>query len=215
LKKFPPNKNEDVQIISYGKHLSLIRAIGAIASQLDKILIFHYLGAVEVAIYFFAIAPIQQINGLFKNIPTLALPKLSQRSFKEIDSVLYKRMVQLFFWGLIMAGIYILIAPYFFKIFFPKYLDSVFFSQLFAAAIALGLPNNFLGPVIQSKLTDIPKSWLYWGIFPQIILIVSLFVLIMNYQILGVIISKFIFIISVLILNLLRWKLLMIRNKIV
>ena len=120
LKKFPPNQNQDPKTISYGKHLSLIGVIGTIASYLDRILIFHFLGAVEVAIYSFAIAMPEQIKGYFKNISTLTLPKLSKRSFKEINSVLYKRLLKLFIAGGLIAGIYILAAPYIFKIFFQN-----------------------------------------------------------------------------------------------
>ena len=92
LKKFPPNQNKDPKTISYGKHLSFIGIIGTVASYLDRLLIFHYLGATEVAIYSIAIAPPDQIKNLFKNIPTLAMPKLAQRSFKEIGDILYMRL---------------------------------------------------------------------------------------------------------------------------
>ena len=81
LNKFPPNQNHDPETISYGKHLSFTGIIGTVATYLDRLLIFHYLGAVEVAIYSIAIAPPEQIKNLFKNIPTLAMPKLAQKIF--------------------------------------------------------------------------------------------------------------------------------------
>ena len=59
-----------------------------------------------MAIYSIAIAPPDQIKNLFKNIPTLAMPKLAQRSFKEIDALLYKRLIYLFLAGLAMVGMY-------------------------------------------------------------------------------------------------------------
>lgn len=46
LKKHELNTAKDPQTMSYGKHLSLIGVIGTIASHIDKILIFHYLGAI-------------------------------------------------------------------------------------------------------------------------------------------------------------------------
>ena len=48
-------------------------------AQSHRILAFHYLGAVELAIYSFAIAPPEQIKGVFKFLGTLALPKFSKR----------------------------------------------------------------------------------------------------------------------------------------
>ncbi len=209
--KFKPNKKNDPQIISYGKHLSVINVISTIASYLDRLLIFHYLGPVELAIYSFAASPINQIKALFKSISTLAMPKLAQRSFKEIDAVLFKRLFKLFLLGGAIALFYIIVAPYFYKIFFPKYLDSIFFSQLLAITIALRLPISLLGAAGQSKLNLVPKSWLYWSAVPQIILIISLLLLVQTYGIIGVIISKIIFLIAILTISLTRWKLVLVK----
>ena len=207
LKKFPLNATQDPETISYGKHLSLIGILGTIAAYLDRILIFHYLGATEVAIYSFAIAIPEQLKGSFKNIPALALPKLAQRSFKEINSVLCQRLLKLFIIGGLIAGIYILVAPYIFKIFFPKYLDSIFFSQIFAFTIAIRMPFALFSTAGQAKLTQIPKKMLYWtNVLPQLILVGSLFLLTKLYGIPGVIVAKYIFLISTFIIGFIFWK---------
>ncbi len=203
LKKFPPNPQQDPKTISYGKHLSLIGIIGTVAAYLDRILIFHYLGAAEVAIYLIAIAPIEQIKGLFKNIPTLVLPKLAQRSFEEINSVLYRRLLQLFLIGGGIALIYILIAPYFFKIFFPKYISSINFSQLYALAIILLSPISFLSGIGQAKLTLMPKSYLYQAnLSSQILLIIMLLFLTPAFGIIGVVGSRLTYLAFTIIINL-------------
>lgn len=44
LQKFALNNKIDPTTISYGKHLSLMGIISIVAGQIDKILIFHYLG---------------------------------------------------------------------------------------------------------------------------------------------------------------------------
>lgn len=207
LKKFKLNKKEDSKTISYGKHLSLVGVVGSIASYLDRILIFHFLGPIEVATYSFAIALPEQIKGYFRNIPTLALPRLSKRSFEEINSVLYKRLLKLFIIGGLIAGTYILAAPFIFKIFFPKYLDSIFFSQIFTITIVLLVPTLLLGVIGQSKLTIIPKRMLYWvNISPPIILIISLLLLIKPLGILGVVMARIIFSLVTFIITLIFWK---------
>ncbi len=205
--KFQPNKKEDSKTLSYGKHLSFVNVIGRVTIYLDRLLIFHYLGAAEVAIYSFALAPPTQLRDLFSKIPTLALPKLVRHSFKEINALLHKRLVKLFLIGSCVALIYILLAPYLFKIFFPKYLDSIFFSQLFAITIALVAPISLLSAAKQSKLTYYPKSWLYWGIIPHIVLIIALFFLIKPYGLTGVVMSRIIFFLFGIALGLTQWKL--------
>ena len=209
LKKFPLNNKEDSSTISYGKHLSLIGIIGNFSMYFDNILLFHYLGAVQVATYAFAFAPVDQIRALYKIIPTLGIPKLSSRSIKEIDSILYKRLSKLFIIGTIIALLYYLTAPYLFKILFPQYTDSIFFSQLLAIILLLRLPMSFLGAAVQSKLNITPKKWLYWRITPKVIFIITLLVLTPLYGIIGVILSRTIFLLSSFVTNFIQWKMLL------
>ena len=42
--RFKPNKKEDPKTLSYGKHLSIMGVVAKFAGQLDKILLFHFLG---------------------------------------------------------------------------------------------------------------------------------------------------------------------------
>ncbi len=133
--KFQPNKKEDPQTLSYGKHLSLMGIIGTIANYLDRILIFHYLGAGEVAIYSFAIYPPEQIKGFFKNIRPLALPKLSQKSKQEIKKTFFKKIIKFFLALLPITVAYIITAPFLYKLIFPQYSQAVPYSQIFAISL--------------------------------------------------------------------------------
>ena len=58
IKNHTASKEVDLESIPYGKNLSLISIVRIIASELDKILIFHYLGAVNLAVYALAVAPL-------------------------------------------------------------------------------------------------------------------------------------------------------------
>lgn len=193
LKKFPPNKKIDPAIDAYGKHFTISNALYNVTAYLDSIVLFHYLGAVPVAIFNIAIAPTEQIRGLAKNIPALVLPKLTQRTIPEIQAVLAKRLGLLFLMGLASATIYTLAAPFLFQIFFKKYHAALLFSQIFSFSLALRLPAIFMSTVLQSKLTSQPKSWLYYGTISQTILIILLLVLTRFFGINGVITSRYIY----------------------
>ena len=149
--KFIPNTKEDPKTITYGKHLTLAGAIDIITNNLDKILLFHYLGAIELAIYSFAILVPKQINVFLKHIGALALPKFSVRSKKEIKKTIIKKMTYLSVLVSILVLVYIIAAPYIYQIFFPEYLTSVSFSRIYAISI---IPLSFalIGEVFRAKM---------------------------------------------------------------
>ena len=129
------NDKKDPELVSYSGHLSVMDIIGKIASLLDKVLIFHYLGAAPLAVYAFAIAPVEQLQGGKKILSTLIMPKLSGRSFEELQKSAPRKALLLTIYALGLAGIYVVLAPYFYKFFFPQYLDSVFYSQIYSLTL--------------------------------------------------------------------------------
>lgn len=187
LKKFPPNQNQDPKTISYGKHLSLVGIVITIASYIDRLVLFHYLGATQLAIYSIAIAPPEQIKSIFKNLSILTLPKFAQSTKAEIRKTLPYKLFILFalLIGLIIA--YTLAAPLLFKILFPKYIESVFYSQMSIFMIIGGM-IPVLNSVLLAKQAnpEIYKSNIYISVF-QIIITLTLGYL---FGIIGVITAK-------------------------
>ncbi len=131
LKIYKPNKKVDDGALGYSKHLSFIGILGSVADNIDQILVFHYIGPVQLAIYNFAIAIPNQIKGLMKGLASLIFPKFAERTDKEIISGMKNKYILMFISSIIIIITYIVTAPYIFHIFFPKYMDSVFYSQVF------------------------------------------------------------------------------------
>ncbi len=151
-KTFLTNEAVDPVTVTYGKHLSVISFIGLIADQLDQILIFHFLGAADLAIYVLAVAPTDQLKGVIKNIPFLAFPKLANRPRAELrPAVLQKALILGASMAIMVLG-YIIVAPWFFQIFFPKYLASVHYSQVLALSLIFITPAIFLATFFESQV---------------------------------------------------------------
>ena len=147
VKKYQQNASVDPEAVAYGKHLSLMSVVGPIANNLDKILLFHFLGAAPLAVYTIAIAPPEQLKGILKNINILALPKFSERSLGEIYAGMKNKVWKFGLLLIAVSLIYILIAPAIFRIFFPQYLESIPYSQVFSlsiVAVLLFLPLSVL-----------------------------------------------------------------------
>jgi O-antigen/teichoic acid export membrane protein len=173
IKKNLNNHDQDPETIRYGKHLSLIHIIGLLLGELDKILIFHYLGAANLAVYSLAIAPNDQIKGLLKNVNSLAMPQLSNKTTQEIrESIWHKIWILGLVTGIIVL-FYILIAPTFFSLFFPKYLSAVSYSQILSISLIPVVMAGFIYTALESQKDKdgIYKYNLYNNIFSIIILI--------------------------------------------
>lgn len=187
LKKFSLNTKEDPRTISYGKHLTIMGIINTLANYLDKILIFHYLGAAQLAIYSFAVIPPEQLKSFLKNIRTLALPKLSVRPKAEIKATIFSKMFKFALFITVGTVIYIFLAPTFYRVLFPQYIESILYSQILSIsliAVVVALPNVAL----QAKIA---KKQLYQlNICTSFIRIGLLFLFIHIYGLLGIILAR-------------------------
>ncbi len=135
LTRHRPNSEPDAEYKNLGWHFSVMNLLSTIAQQVDKIVVFHYLGAVELAVYALATALPEQIRSVFGSVSTLALPKFITRPFSEIKKTFWYRVYG--FTGLLVITAigYVLIAPSLFKIFFPAYQEAIFYSQIFALSL--------------------------------------------------------------------------------
>lgn len=190
IKNHLDNKEVDPQVIKYGKDLSAIYIISLIMNELDKILIFHYLGAVDLAIYSLAVAPNDQIKGALKNLNSLAFPKFAQKTSEDIKQSILHKVILLGVLTSIMVLGYIVIAPLFFKIFFPKYLDSINYSQVLAVSLIGAVISSFLYSVLESQKA---KRELYqYNFYSNAFNIVVLFPMVFYFGIWGAVFSRFI-----------------------
>ena len=186
LQRFKPHSATDSnETLTYSKHLSFLGIVNIIIAQLDRVLIFSQLGGTALAIFAFAEAGPDQLRGLGSVIGSLAFPKMSERPFKEIRDAIYGKAFILFVLAIGITALYIAIAPLFFALFFPKYLASVLYSQVYALTIPFALTSVLFN---QALLSHMKKKELYInGIFPQAFRVVALLVLVALYGIWGII----------------------------
>ena len=185
-KKIKPNEKNDPETIKYGKHLSFINVIGLISQQIDNILLFHFVGPAKLAIYSFAALPIEYVRTPFQIIQEISLPKLSVRTEAEIKKTLPQKLLTSILFIVLGIITYVVIAPYFFKIFYPEYLESVFYSRMLAFTLFV-FPMSMMALSLQAKMKT--KELYKINIFLPIIKIISLVVLTPLYGIMGVVIA--------------------------
>jgi O-antigen/teichoic acid export membrane protein len=187
LKKISARALEDPPMVSYGLHLTMATIPSAIANYIDSVLIYAYLGPVSLAIYSFAIIPTNQLKDLLAIAASLAFPKFSNQSPEHAKHKLPKKLLRASIFTLWIIFLYIVCAPWLFKIFFPLYTDSVVYAQVFSLSLAL-FPLALLGTAIEAE-GSIKKMYIYKTTSP-LIQIVALGALIPFFGIWGAIIGK-------------------------
>jgi O-antigen/teichoic acid export membrane protein len=152
LKKHPPEKDkEDPTAINLGKHLSLMGVIGIIGSRLDSILIFHFLGPIQLAVYTFSLKPVRVIQKPLQSLTKLTFPKVSEKKDdKEFKKTLPRKLLKFFLVLIPIVLVYILIAPTFYNALFPEYTDAIIYSQVFALSLLL-FPKRLLGQFLTAQ----------------------------------------------------------------
>ncbi len=179
------NKEEDEEAITFGKSLTFINAINQFATHIDKIIIWKFLGPIQLAIYSFALLPSQKFMGLMP-ISQLALPKLGEQDLRGKEEGIIKKIKKLFVVTSLITIILIISAPYIYGILFPNYLESVPYFQALSLLVFL-YPLNLIGV---SFVSQMKKRELYITRTATPIIKIALFlVLIPFFQIWGIILS--------------------------
>jgi O-antigen/teichoic acid export membrane protein len=168
-------------------HSSLINASNILISSLDTILVYHYLGAAELALYAFAMAPVIQARAILNTPTVLAIPKLANRTATDLARHTGGRTAGLFLLGLLLTVGYCALAFPFYKIFFPQYLDALPFSLVFATTIMLQVGTAYILAAVDGRATLIPKHLLYLWNIPGLVIAASAFLLIQRFGLWGAI----------------------------
>ena len=145
-KEIERKSQENKEAISFGKHLTLMYFPSFLSQQLDYVLLWHFWGAKAVAIYTFSLRVIERLGELIP-FSTLALPKMAQKDISQIKKNIFEKFLKLFPIAILIFLAYYFFAPILYKIFFPKYTESIFYSRIFAIFL-LTSPFWFLGTAL-------------------------------------------------------------------
>ena len=175
------DKEKDPDLSRFSGHVSFTNGLGAFTDQLDKVLLFQNVGAAQLAIYAFAEMVPDAINRLTKNVISLAVPKYAGRA----DTTgLISKSVFISLALLPFSLAYIFAAPYLFALFFPKYIESVPYTQVLAIlplistslAVAYidgnrAIKEKYIASIVGNilKIISLVGGMLLWGLWGIII----------------------------------------------
>lgn len=184
----PSHAKSEPGALQYGYHLSASGALATIATYLDGVLIFYFLGPRAIATYSFAIALPDQLKAFFTTFADVGFPKIAHhKNIEELKKTLpYKVLKAIFLTGVSVVT-YIVAAPYIYNMFFQKYSESVIYSQIFSLSLIL-FPLGIFGTALKTSST-IRKIYAQ-NIISSVIQIILLLALIPAYGLWGAIYGR-------------------------
>jgi len=204
LKIYNPPENKSLEAIAYGRHLTYLNFVNPILGQADNIILGHFWGVGQLAVYSLARVIPDKIGPFIKQIISVGLPKLAQKNPEDIKKVFWKRIFQAAGLGAILAAGYILLSPILFKYLLPKYLESIFYSQLLALTFIFIAPIGYVGTIFTSQ--KMMRPIVLGSISSGIIKIILYIILGIWGGIMGLILAQIIYYIIVFFINIALWK---------
>lgn len=164
---YKPQGAADPDATRYATHLSILNFLGVVMSQLDNILVFHFLGATELALYSFATAMPTRL-GILKNIANAAFPKYAEKSNEDMRTSILRKLTLGLLVLAVMALLYFFLAPVLFNLFFPRYVDAVPYSQVYVFVILTAFSTLFT--TMLTAQGHVRRLYIYNILSPLIIL---------------------------------------------
>lgn len=180
-------QRHDPGMIHYGKHLSLIGILGGIAGNIDQLLLFHFAGATDLAVYNFATGIPDQMKGPLKMLDTMTQARFANREAADIRTNIHNKMFWLFLTSIVVIVIYILLAPYLYLLLFPAYTVAVPYSQIYAISlfIMIGSPaTSYLSA--KKKVKELYVSTIVGHIFQIVVMVAG----VMYWGLMGIIVAR-------------------------
>ncbi len=145
VKRYIHNDKIEEDSIKFGKRVSFSLAFSNIANYFDSLIITYFLGFSDLAIFKIVTLLPNQIKVLINTFTPMLLPKMASENIQKKD--LTKHFKKLFLIAIFLILIYLLIAPFIFKWFYPKYYDYVWLSMIYHLSFVVVLyilPFNYL-----------------------------------------------------------------------
>ncbi len=149
-RRYHRNDAHDPEMLAYGKHLSVMGVISGIAGNIDQVLLFHFGGAIDLAIYNFATALPDQTKGPVKVLDQMLQARFARREKHDIRHGMVNKMLWIFIASALFVALYQFLAPYIYLLFFPAYLNAVPYSQVYALGL-LSLPFGPASSYLKAK----------------------------------------------------------------
>lgn len=145
-KKQVKDRRIDSELISYGQLMSKVAVLSTIGGKIDALLVGLFMNNVSLAIYSISIILPEKIRDIVKSLFSTFMPKFAAREMIATR----KKIIILFFLGLVTSITLIFVFPVFIHFAFKRYDDAIRYGQMYSVALIFVYVNTYLGYLFRS-----------------------------------------------------------------
>ncbi len=136
------NKKIDITYLKYGRDMTWFQILSRGIATMDQVVLFHLLGPIQLAVFSIANSIPTRVQSVLRIAGTLALPKFAKQNEKDIIRSLPRKMFYFALVILFVCLVYAFLVPYVFGVLFPKYAESIPYTQIiiFYTLAGIGYP---------------------------------------------------------------------------
>lgn len=166
---------------------SFINIIAVGATHMDKVVLFQFLGPVDLAVYTFVTVFTDKVKGLLKSFAGIFFPKFVKRDILTIKDKMFKESLVVGLFLVFCFFVTMLITPYVYYWFLPKYTDHIYLATIYTVSIFSILA---LVPYNAMQAKNLKKGLYFYEIINSFIQIIFVIIGVIYYGLLGAIVAK-------------------------
>jgi O-antigen/teichoic acid export membrane protein len=178
----------DSGLLSYGRHLTGITAIGTIANYLDRVLISLYLDFTALAVFNVAAIFPDIVKSMAKYIDPLVLPRFAGLTKQQVSQRVRGKLLPMLMINWLTVIIAVFLTPLMIHLAYPAYLESVRYARWLFISLAFIVPTLVINSALTSQQST--RQLYQANLIFATVQIGSLIILVPTMGLLGAVLSR-------------------------
>jgi O-antigen/teichoic acid export membrane protein len=190
-RQIPSDAGIEDQNVRYGIKTTLYSGLGAIGSNLDRLLVFSFMSPAALAIYVAASRIPDLLAGAIQDVSAVIAPRLAkhEKYTKRVDRIF---TVISMIYGLIIFALAFLAIPLLVPFLFGEnYADAIPYAQALTCSVAIGNQANMRFRFIRSQIDE--RGFRDITLFSSAVRFVAFLALVPAFGIIGAVVAIFIY----------------------
>lgn len=190
-REIPADAGVEHQNVRYGIRTTLYSGLGAIGSNLDRVLVFSFISPAALALFVAAGRIPDLLSGAIQDVAAVIAPRLAKHeSYTERVDNIFKAVSMAY--GLVVFALAFLGIPWFVPFLFgANYIDAVPYAQALTCSVAIGNLANLRFRFIRSRIDE--RGFRDITLISSAVRLVAFVALVPPFGIVGAVVAIFIY----------------------